>query len=237
MTLEFWYSIIGIANIIILAIIGIYQFIHFLKNKRKLFMPNLEIDCQYPKGMNFKLIKKKDEFEWGILKFIITNTGSETAVINHLIFIMAKEGVNPQNVLGWDESIHVKEKDFIIGKEFFKGIISLPRIALPFSLKPQESITFFVIVRPSKHYLNIKEISAKFLLVVWPSRNKEITWGPINFYWASKEKIDEIDENEFKELLKRENGMPIFDSTSNQRNFRKVEGDELKRINQKLRGE
>ena len=124
--------------------------------------------------MDFKLIKEKEEFEWGILKFIITNTGSETAVINNFIFIMAKDGVNPKNVLGWDESIHVKEKDFIIREEFLKGVMSLPRIALPFSLKPQETITFFVLVRPSKNYLKINEIHTKFLLVVWPSRYKEI---------------------------------------------------------------
>lgn len=214
MALEFWYSIIGIANIIIFAIIGIYQFIHFLKNKRKLFRPNLEIDCQYPKGMNFRLIKKKDEFEWGILKFIITNTGSETAVINNLIFIMAKEGVTPKNVLGWDESIHVKEKDFIIGQEFLKGVMSLPRMALPFSLRPQETITFFVLVRPGKNYLKISEIKAKFLLAVWPSRHKEIVWAPINFYWASKNKIDDINKKEIEKLSKKKSRMPLFDNTS-----------------------
>ena len=202
MTLEFWYSVIGITNIIIFAIIGIYQFVHFLKNKKKIFRPNLEIDCQYSKGMNFKLIKKKGEFEWGILKFIITNTGLETAIINNLIFIMAKDGVKPKNVLRWDESIHVKEKDFIIGEEFFKGIMGLPRIALPFSLKPQESITFFALVRPNKNYLKIEEIHAKFLLAVWPSRHKEIIWAPINFYWASKEKIYKMDKEEFAKLIK-----------------------------------
>lgn len=202
MNFENWLLIINIIYLTIFLIIGVYKFQDYVRNRKKKFGSYLKIDSQYCKGTKFNLIKKKDNFEWSILKFMISNIGSETARIKNLIFMISKEEVKPKVILAWDESIHVKEQDYMVGQEFWKGIMSLPRLAVPFSLKPQETITLFILVKPKNDYLKYKEILAKFYLHIFYS-NKELHWGPISLFWAQKKSIDEINKKEISNFLKK----------------------------------
>lgn len=185
--LDSWVASLTLINSVVISIIAIIEF------RKKKFGPHLEIECEYPENFKLNLIKKKYDFQYFILKATLTNNGSETALIRKM-FLFPPAKIDPPDVLAWDGSIHVKEIDYKIGEEFWKGVLSLPSLSTPFGLKPKEKITLFFLIKPKKNYLKYREIKAQFYLHIYYSKKKELHWGPINLRWESKKRIEEINK-------------------------------------------